>query len=131
MSDTSKYHLPTGTASHGPYDLLVTPESAGWGYSGLRILTLSPGERHTLSTGDCEFLVLPLTGGCTVTINNETFELDGRTGVFASATDFAYLPRASEAVISSAHGGTYALPSARTERSSLSARYGHKEDVPV
>ncbi|MEU9291187.1 5-deoxy-glucuronate isomerase [Streptomyces sp. NPDC048275] len=131
MSDTSKYHLPNGTSADGPYDLLVTPESAGWGYSGLRILTLEPGQAHPLSTGESEFLVLPLTGGCTVTVDGEIFELDGRTGVFASVTDFAYLPRASKALISSACGGTYALPSARTERGGLRARYGRKEDVPV
>jgi 5-deoxy-glucuronate isomerase len=51
--------------------------------------------------------------------------------VFASVTDFAYLPPETEALISSAQGGLFALPSARTERSSLSARYGRKEDVPV
>ncbi|MBK3565683.1 MULTISPECIES: 5-deoxy-glucuronate isomerase [unclassified Streptomyces] len=131
MSDTSKYHLPKGSSIDGPYDLAVTPESAGWGYSGLRILTLRPGEAHALSTGDSEFLVLPLTGSCAVTTDGTSFELAGRTGVFASATDFAYLPREAEALISSADGGTFALPSARTERSSLSARYGPKERVPV
>ncbi|MFE1836662.1 5-deoxy-glucuronate isomerase [Streptomyces sviceus] len=131
MSDTSKYHLPRGTAADGPYDLLVTPESAGWGHSGLRILTLKPGQAHALSTGDSEFLVLPLTGSCTVTTDARTFELEGRTGVFASVTDFAYLPPETEALIGSAQGGLFALPSARTERSSLSARYGPKEDVPI
>ncbi|MFD7280797.1 5-deoxy-glucuronate isomerase [Streptomyces sp. NPDC059862] len=131
MTYPSKYHLPKGTSADGPYDLLVTPESAGWGYSGLRILTLGPGEAHTLSTGESEFLVLPLTGSCTVTTGGEAFELDGRTGVFASVTDFAYLPRASEALISSASGGRFALSSARTERGGLPARYGRKEDVPV
>ncbi|MEU0342334.1 5-deoxy-glucuronate isomerase [Streptomyces bobili] len=128
---SSKYHLPNGAAADGPYDLLITPESAGWGHSGLRILPLKPGEAHTLPTGDAEFLVLPLNGGCAVTTDGRTFELAGRSGVFASATDFAYLPRASEALISSAQGGLFALPSARTERSSLPARYGRKEDVPV
>ncbi|MEV8547333.1 hypothetical protein AB0506_51545, partial [Streptomyces sp. NPDC051572] len=34
-------------------------------------------------------------------------------------------------LISSADGGTFALPSARTERSSLSARYGPQKNVPV
>ncbi|MCZ0985421.1 5-deoxy-glucuronate isomerase [Streptomyces diastatochromogenes] len=128
---SSKYHQPKGTSADGPYEVLVTPESAGWGYSGLRILTLRPGEAHALSTRDSEFLVLPLTGSCTVTTDGKAIELTGRTGVFASATDFAYLPRESEALISSAHGGRFALPSARTERSSLPARYGRKEDVPV
>ncbi len=127
----SKYHLPNGTSADGPYDLLVTPESAGWGYSGLRILTLRPGEAHTLCTQDADFLVLPLTGSCTVTTHGTAFELSGRTGVFDSATDFAYLPRASEALISSAQGGLFALPSARTEQGGHSARYGRKEDVPV
>ncbi|MGP4088232.1 5-deoxy-glucuronate isomerase [Streptomyces sp. KR55] len=131
MTYPSKYHLPKGTSADGPYDLLVTPESAGWGYSGLRILTLGPGEAHTLSTGESEFLVLPLEGGCTVTVDGQIFELGGRTGVFASVTDFAYLPRASEALISSASGGRFALPSARTERGGPPARYGRKEDVPV
>ncbi|MDX2524853.1 5-deoxy-glucuronate isomerase [Streptomyces europaeiscabiei] len=131
MTGTSKYHLPAGSSADGPYELLVTPESAGWGYSGLRILTLKPGEAHALSTRDCEFLVLPLTGSCTVTTDGMTFELAGRTGVFASTTDFVYLPRESEALIGSADGGTFALPAARTERSSLSARYGPKENVPV
>ncbi|MFG2969169.1 5-deoxy-glucuronate isomerase [Streptomyces sp. NPDC048288] len=131
MSDNAKYHLPKGTSADGPYDVRITPESAGWGYSGLRILTLAPGGTHTLSTGDSEFLVLPLTGSCTVTTDGSTFELTGRTGVFASATDFAYLPRASQALISSAAGGRFALPSARTGQGGHSARYGRKEDVPV
>ncbi|MGY0064415.1 5-deoxy-glucuronate isomerase [Streptomyces sp. LZ34] len=131
MTDTSEYHLSKGASAEGPYDLLVTPESAGWGYSGLRILTLRPGEAHTLSTGESEFLVLPLSGGCTIDVDGRTLELDGRTGVFASVTDFAYLPRESEARISSAHGGRFALPSARTERGGLPARYGRQEDVPI
>ncbi|UNZ20882.1 5-deoxy-glucuronate isomerase [Streptomyces sp. 891-h] len=131
MSDTSKYHLPAGTAAEGPYDLVITPESAGWGYSGLRTLTLGPGQAHTLTTGDSEFLVLPLTGGCTVTVDGRTFELEGRRGVFDSVTDFVYLPRDSEAVLNSASGGRFALPCARTERGGLPARYGRKEEVPV
>ncbi|MFG3294535.1 5-deoxy-glucuronate isomerase [Streptomyces sp. NPDC048179] len=131
MSDNAKYHLPKGTSADGPYDVQITPESAGWGHSGLRILTLAPGGTHTLSAGDSEFLVLPLTGSCTVTTDGSTFELAGRTGVFASATDFAYLPRESQALISSAAGGRFALPSARTEQGGHSARYGRKEDVPV
>ncbi|WP_406180709.1 5-deoxy-glucuronate isomerase [Streptomyces canus] len=131
MTSSAKYHLPKGTSADGPYDLAITPESAGWTYSGLRILTLKPGEEHALSTGENEFLVLPLTGGCTVAVDGRGFELGGRADVFSAVTDFAYLPRESQAVISSADGGTYALPSARTERGGHSARYGRKEDVPV
>lgn len=38
------YHLPAGrAAADGPYAVDVTPESAGWGYSGLRVVHLPPG----------------------------------------------------------------------------------------
>ncbi|WP_329234199.1 5-deoxy-glucuronate isomerase [Streptomyces canus] len=131
MTLSGTYHLPKGTSADGPYDLAITPESAGWAYSGLRILTLRPGGEHVLSTGENEFLVLPLNGGCTVAVDGRSFELGGRTDVFSAVNDFAYLPRESQAVISSADGGTYALPCARTERGGHSARYGRKEDVPV
>lgn len=67
----------------------------------------------------------------TVTTDGTAFELAGRTGVFGSVTDFAYVPCASGALISSASGGRFALPSARTEQGGHSARYGRKEDVPV
>ncbi|MHC5257679.1 5-deoxy-glucuronate isomerase [Streptomyces sp. UC4497] len=117
-------------SASGAYDLDVTPESAGWGHSGLKVLTLAPGETHTFRTGDAEFLVLPLEGSATVSVAGDVFELTGRSGVFAAATDFAYLPRDAEASVSSAGGGRFALPSARTERT-LPARYGRREDVPV
>ncbi|MBO8191446.1 5-deoxy-glucuronate isomerase [Streptomyces oryzae] len=131
MSAASKYHLTNGAAADGPYELAITPESAGWGYSGLRILTLAPGEEQVLATGDSEVLVLPLRGGCTVAVGGQVFELSGRDGVFGEVTDFAYLPPASQCLISSASGGTFALPSARTKRDGLPARYGRKDDVPV
>jgi len=122
-SNTSeKLHLPAGTTGHGPFTTVVTPESAGWGYSGLRILSLAPGGSHVVDTGDEEMLVLPLSGGCTVECDGETFRLEGRAGVFSRVSDFAYLPRDGRAVVTSEHGGRIALPSARCERR-LEARY--------
>ena len=40
---TGSLHLPAGTASAGPYALAVTPQSAGWGHSSLRVLELPAG----------------------------------------------------------------------------------------
>lgn len=65
-SDSTGMHLVAGSAGQPPYDLLVTPESAGWAYSGLRILTLPAGGEHLFETGDDELLVLPLAGRCVV-----------------------------------------------------------------
>lgn len=127
---TSALHLPAGTAATGDYALEVTPESAGWGSSGLRVLDLAPGATHVLGTGEDEVVVVPLSGALVVLCDGETFELDGRPHVFAGPTDFAYLPREATAELSSAAGGRFALCSARAGRR-LPVRYGPAAGVPV
>ncbi|MFI7098593.1 5-deoxy-glucuronate isomerase [Streptomyces sp. NPDC050161] len=125
------FHVRAGQGGAGGYALDITPEKAGWGYSSLRILDLPPGGRHTFATGGSEWIVLPLSGGCTVaTDGGESFELAGRAGVFSGVTDFAYVPRDAEVRIASAAGGRFALTGARCERR-LPARYGAASDVPV
>jgi 5-deoxy-glucuronate isomerase len=125
-----KLHLLDGVLSDGAFSLAVTPERAGWAYSGLRVLKLPEGAAHTWATGDDEMLVLPLSGSCTVTCDGERFELQGRHDVFSRISDFAYAPRDSTVRVTSAGGGRFALPSARCTRR-LPPRYGAAEDVPV
>ncbi|MGY1696189.1 MULTISPECIES: 5-deoxy-glucuronate isomerase [unclassified Geodermatophilus] len=123
-------HLPAGSAAAGDYALEVTPESAGWTHSGLRVLELPAGGRHVLDTGPDEVLVVPLQGGAAVTCDGQVLRLAGRAGVFAGPTDFAYLPLGSTAELTSAAGGRFALCSARARRR-LPVRYGPAADVPV
>ncbi|MFF8843029.1 5-deoxy-glucuronate isomerase [Streptomyces sp. NPDC015127] len=123
-------HVPAGSAASGPYALSITPEQAGWGYSQLRVLELEPGGAHLLTAGDSEWIVLPLSGGCTVQTQGEIFELHGRDGVFGGVSDFAYVPRDAHAQIASGAGGRFALAGARCERR-LPARYGPAPEVPV
>lgn len=114
-----------------PYDVDVTPEQAGWAHSALRVLTLPPGGAHTFPTGDSEWIVLPLRGGCAVTTGDgDAFELRGRASPFSSVTDFAYVPRDTTATLTTPAGGRFALAGARCERR-LPARYGPAEAVPV
>jgi 5-deoxy-glucuronate isomerase len=127
---TSALHRPAGTASAGPYALEVTPESAGWAHSSLRVLDLPAGGRHTVETGPDEFVVVPLAGGLVLSCDGETLTLTGRTGVFAGPTDFAYLPRDAAAELSSPGGGRFALCGARARRR-LPFRYGPATGVPV
>ncbi|NKI40301.1 5-deoxy-glucuronate isomerase [Streptomyces physcomitrii] len=156
MTDTG-LHLPRGSAAAGPYELHIDPARAGWEFSALRVLDLAPGAEHTFATGDSEWIVLPLAGACTVGVRSggageetrargpetrprgpeepcppgeETFQLLGRTDVFAGPSDFAYVPRDAGVRIASAAGGRFALTGARCERR-LPARYGPREDVPV
>jgi 5-deoxy-glucuronate isomerase len=125
-----KLHLPRGSTADGPWALQVTPELAGWGYSGLRVLELAPGAAHSFASGPDELLVLPLQGGCVVECGSRRFELAGRDGVFAAVTDFAYVPRDAEVRVASAGGGRFALPSARAG-ARLEPAYGPAEAVPV
>ena len=129
MTDKSFYR-PAGVTATGDYTAYVDPETAGWGYSSLRVLELGAGERHQLSTGDSEWIVLPLAGSCAVSCDGLTFELAGRESVFTSVTDFAYVPRDADVVIESDEGGRFALTGARCENR-LPARYGPASGVPV
>lgn len=124
------YYLPAKSTADGPYDTVVTPESAGWGYSGLKVLALEPSGTATFATGDAETLVLPLSGSCTVTCDGQTFEVQGRRNVFSRVTDFVYVPRDATVTVTSGSGGRFALPSAKCEHR-LPARYGPAEAVPV
>jgi 5-deoxy-glucuronate isomerase len=108
----------------------VTPENAGWQYSGLRVLDLPIGARARFVTGEDEMLVLPLSGGCDVTCDDERVTLTGRRSVFSRVTDFAYVPRDCAVTVRAPNGGRFALPSARATRR-LPFRYGPAEDVPV
>ena len=123
-------HLARGEAAEGPFALSVTPEDAHWGFSGLRILELAPGASHAFDAGEDELIVLPLEGSCAVTVDGERLELEGRDGVFAAVTDFAYAPRDAHVELHAAAGGRFALPSARASRR-LEARYVAASDVPV
>jgi 5-deoxy-glucuronate isomerase len=122
--------VPRGSTAEKPFELVVTPETAGWGYSGLRILDLAIGSRARFGTGDDEMLVLPLSGGCDVTCDDERVTLTGRRSVFSRVTDFAYVPRGSTVTVRAPNGGRFALPSARATRR-LPFRYGPAENVPV
>lgn len=129
-TDTLRHHLPAGSAARGPYELEVTPESAGWGYSSLRVLSLPAGGAHRMSTGAEEMVVLPLSGACTVGCDGAEHELLGRADVFSAASDCLYVPRDADVTIRSAAGGRFALTGARCTRR-LPVRYRPAEEVPV
>ncbi|WUH48108.1 5-deoxy-glucuronate isomerase [Streptomyces sp. NBC_00443] len=122
-------YIPTGATADADYVLDIGPKRAGWTHSSLRIVELEPGGTHMFTTGDSEWIVLPLNGGCTVDIGNEKYQLLGRDSVFSGVTDFAYVPRDARAPIASGAGGRFALAGAKCERR-LPARYGPAPEVP-
>jgi 5-deoxy-glucuronate isomerase len=123
-------HLPARSTSDGPFATVVTPESAGWAYSGLRVADLAPNAQVEIETGPDEALVLPLTGSATVHIGSVSFGLTGRASVFDRVSDFCYVPIGSSVRIETETGGRFAIPTARATRR-LEPRYVPADDVPV
>ncbi len=122
--------LRAGAADGAAYDLEVTPESAGWDHTSLRVLSLAPGSSRVIETGPDEVLLVPLAGGASVRLDDDEISLEGRQSVFDGPTDFAYLPAGSTVMIESARGGRFALAGARAD-TRLPFRYGPAADVAV
>jgi 5-deoxy-glucuronate isomerase len=131
----ARRYVPAGSTADGRDLVDVGPADAGWTYCGLRVLDLAPGEPRTLATDATECFVLPLSAtDLTVIVDHaggsQTFDVAGRTSVFARVTDFVYVGRGSEITLSAPGGGHVALPSARCERA-LPPRYGPAEAVAI
>ncbi len=108
----------------------MTPESAGWGYSSLRIISLEPEGSQRFDTDADEVIVLPLSGAVAVEVDDARCELDGRSSVFDGPTDLAYVGAGKAVTLRSAAGGRFALCGARS-RSTLPLRYLAASQVPV
>ena len=119
-----------GSAALEPFSVAITPERAGWSYSGLAVLDLPAGGMATWRSGRDEMLVLPLAGGCEVACDDERVTLTGRESVFSGVTDFAYVPRDARVRVSTVDGGRFAIPAARASRR-LPFRYAPAAGVPV
>jgi 5-deoxy-glucuronate isomerase len=126
----ARLHWPAGSLASGNWSVELDPDRAGWSWSSLRVLDLSPGGSQAFGTGPDEMLVLPLAGSCVVSCAGESLELTGRPSVFDGPTDFAYVPRGVTAEVASERGGRFALPGARAAHD-LPFRYGAAAGVPV
>jgi 5-deoxy-glucuronate isomerase len=119
------WYQPLGATASPPWTVRT-----GLSHAGLSVLALPPGGSTTIDTGEQEMLVVPLAGGAHVECGGRRYELAGRADVFAGRTDFAYLPRRSDATIGSASGGRFAVAAGPCGRD-LPFRYGPAGQVPV
>src|SRR5215210_2963500 len=78
MTDAPPFYLRRGETASEPFDLVITPQSAGWEFTGLSVLSIPPGGSVELHTGMAETLVLPLEGGCAVSCAGESHVAVGR-----------------------------------------------------
>ena len=77
----TEWFKPAGSTARDGFDVAVTPGDKNWEHSGLYVATLRPGQSIEFATGDCEYLVLPLSGSAEVVVDGETIPLGGRVDV--------------------------------------------------
>lgn len=111
---------PAGSLAEGRWSLYLTPESAGWRFSGLGIGDVAPGQPFPIQTGRDEVIILPLAGSFEVAIDSDQHPdpvpLAGRSSVWAGPTDFVFAPPDTGLTVRSARGGRFAMPFARAAR---------------
>ena len=122
-------HHRAGALAAADTLVTVTPEQAGWAYSGLEVFDLSAGPASRVLDG-LEGVLVPLSAtDLRVTVDGDIHTLRGRTGVFAAVSDWIYLPVGSTIEIAG-DSGEVALCTARaTERFPVCVTAA--EDVPV
>ena len=123
-------HRPAGTLAEGDWSVVLTPESAGWRFCGLRAAGLAPGATLAFDTGPDEVAVLPLEGGFDVAVDGARHRLVGRRDVWSGPSDFLYAPPGSAVEVASPDGGRFAVATARAERR-YPVRYVSASDVAV
>ena len=88
----SGLHRPAGSLAQDGWTIVLTPETAGWRYTGMRLAALAPGASIAFHTGPDEVAVVPLEGGFDVAVDGTAFALEGRADVWAGPSDFVYAP---------------------------------------
>ncbi|MSO27016.1 MAG: 5-deoxy-glucuronate isomerase [Candidatus Nanopelagicales bacterium] len=123
---------------HRPAGALVTPKSlvsvdplvAGWTYSGIEVFEVTEALPFTQLMEGIEGVLVPLSAtDLVVMIDEVTYPMTGRIGVFDAVSDWLYVPLGSKLTVSAA-SGEVALCTARATHIQP-AHYTKAEDVVV
>lgn len=124
------WFFPAGTLATDTADVHVTPENAGWEFSGLHVYTLRPDDAISLVLHGEEGVLVPLSAeNVSVSVGDAQFTLTGRKGVFAAVSDWMYIPVGSTLTLSGT-GGEIALCTARATEA-FPVQHIPASDVPV
>jgi 5-deoxy-glucuronate isomerase len=121
-------HLET---KNDDFELDITPEKAGWKYSGLKVLNLDAGSKKTFKFPEYELCILPMKAKNTqVTIEGKEYTLEGRDDPFKEVSDFIYIPLGVEFEIYAPNGGKYAFPFSKCSKK-FEVEYIKREKVKM
>ncbi len=108
------WHRPHGTLTDDTAIVRVSPENAGWAYSGMQVLALAAGQSRVVVLDGEEGVIVPLSiSNVSIDLDGEEFVLTGREGVFASVSDWLYAPVGSTVTITATTPGEIAICTAR------------------
>ena len=111
-------------------EVVITPKSAGWKYCGMEIFDFDKSKTYSIKMDQREGVLLSLSAeNIEVSVNNESFKLQGRTGVFAGISDWIYIPVGSEVKIS-ANSGLVAISTAESSKI-YPVAYRDKSEVSI
>ena len=107
---------PDGSLASDTDPLHLTPERAGWSYSGFQVLSFGPNQERVFTTAGFESGLVPESGSYVVEVEGRRYELRGRTGVFDAVTDVVYVPLDAEVKITALGPGRLMVCTATATR---------------
>ena len=100
-----EWFRPRASMVSGTHEVHITPETAGWAYSGLMVFDLAANGTVTVEMAGIEGVLVPLSAqDFTATVGGERFAMAGRAGVFAAVSDWLYVPVGSTLTIEGTSG---------------------------
>lgn len=132
--DRNQWLFRRGELARDGWEAVVDHHIPGWQHTGLRVVDLAPDAAIALEQLGSERLIVPLSGGFDVSVNERSEQwnvrLNGRQSVFHGPSDVLYLSSGTAATISSAGGGRVAVASSPTAERRPS-RYIPVNEVPI
>ncbi|WP_374969609.1 5-deoxy-glucuronate isomerase [Terrabacter sp. BE26] len=131
------WHRPHGSTSRDGWDVVVEPDASGWEHTGLYAGRLTDGESRTFEAGHREHVVVPLSGSVVVVAEGpsgrDEAKLEGRTSVFAGATDVTFVPAGSRLTVTAVGDVRVAVVFAVTPSADARFAFRHvtADEVPV
>lgn len=99
------WFYPAGTLSGEGADVNIVPETAPWAFSGMKVFSLDEHHPVSLTLSGEEGVLVPLSAqDVSVSVNDDTFTLQGRRGVFDAVSDWVYIPVNSTVTFAAAQG---------------------------
>jgi 5-deoxy-glucuronate isomerase len=110
----------------------VTPDSAGWTYTGFEVYRLKPGDRVAIACENRETAVIVLEGTCDVSVDDRTFtDVGSRQSVFDDQSPEAvYSPPHRRIEITAKTVAEVAVATAVSEEGEGEARRITPSDIP-